>query len=166
MNHSRKRTGLTYMLSILLVECSGFVVGILTRPGTEQYATSIIKPPLAPPGILFPIAWTILYGLMGFGLARMILSSDEAFPKKPRAKKWSIILFAIQITLNLAWCFIFFTAEAYLVALIELILMLIAVVMMTVTFMKVNKVAGLAQLPYIIWLCFAAYLNAGTLVMN
>ncbi|MDO4537552.1 MAG: TspO/MBR family protein, partial [Coriobacteriales bacterium] len=88
----------TYILSILLVEAAGFIVGMLTRGGTQLYATSINKPPLSPPGILFPIAWTILYALMGIGLARVILARNSP------ARRTGLVLFAVQLVLNLAWC--------------------------------------------------------------
>lgn len=80
---------LTYVASVLGTEAAGLVVGLLTREGTQIYADTIAKPPLSPPGIVFPIAWTILYGLMGVGLARILLSG----PSPTRAT--SIMLFGI-----------------------------------------------------------------------
>ncbi len=149
-----------YAVCVLLVEASGFAAGMLTRNGTQIYAETINKPPLSPPGIVFPIAWTILYALMGIGLARVILS------KPSTAKTVGIVLFFVQLALNLAWCFIFFGAQRFDLALAELILMFVAVLGMTFFFMKSDRLAAGLQIPYILWLCFAAYLNAGVLFLN
>lgn len=151
---------LTCGASILSVEAAGFVVGMMTRAGTQIYAEVITKPPLSPPGIVFPIAWTILYGLMGMGLARVLLSPPSA------ERTTGIVLFAIQLALNLAWSFIFFGASRFDLALVELAAMLLTVVAMTVAFWRVDALAGKAQLPYLAWLCFATYLNTGVLMLN
>lgn len=151
---------LTYAGSVLAVEAAGFVVGMLTREGTQIYADTITKPPLSPPGIVFPIAWTLLYGLMGIGLARVLLSAPS--PERTAG----ITLFAIQLALNLAWSFIFFGARRFDLALIELVAMLAIVIAMTAAFWKADALAGKTQLPYIAWLCFATYLNTGVLMLN
>ena len=81
-------------------------------------------------------------------------------------KKLGIIFFVVQLILNLAWCFIFFGAQKFGLALIELICIMAATIAMIVTFLKVDKAAGMMQIPYVAWLCFAAYLNAGTWILN
>ncbi|MCR5826474.1 MAG: tryptophan-rich sensory protein [Oscillospiraceae bacterium] len=148
----------TYLLCVLLVELAGFAVGMLTAEGTRLYADSIVKPPLSPPGIVFPIAWTLLYALMAIGLARMLLS--------PAPHGAAVVLFFVQLALNLAWCFIFFGAQRFDLALAELLLMAAAVVAMTIQFARVDRTAAWLQLPYLVWLCFATYLNIGVLVLN
>ncbi len=155
-----KKSTWTYILCIVLVEALGFTVGMMTREGTAIYAETINKPPLSPPGIIFPIAWTILYALMGISVARVILSpaSEE--------RKNGVILFGVQLALNLAWCFIFFSSRRYDLALAELIMMLIVVVGMTLYFKKVDALAAKLQIPYIVWLLFATYLNIGVLALN
>ncbi len=151
---------LTYILSILLVEAGGIIAGLLTGEGTRIYANTLCKPPLSPPGILFPIVWTILYALMGIGLARMIISRIS----QPR--NLGILFFLLQYALNLGWCFIFFNSRNYALALAELICMLAAVIGMTVFFYRTDKPAAKLQIPYILWLCFAIYLNIGVLALN
>ncbi len=151
---------LTYVVCCVVVEVLGFVAGMLTRERTQIYADTINKPPLSPPGIAFPIAWTILYALMGIGIARIIMAESS------EQKKLGIIFFIVQLVLNLAWCFIFFGAQKFGLALIELICIMAAAIAMIVTFLKVDKAAGVMQIPYIAWLCFAAYLNAGAWILN
>ena len=151
---------LIYIICIILIEAAGFVVGMLTREGTQIYADTLIKPVLSPPGFVFPIAWTILYALMGVGVARVILSDGS------KARSMGLVFFGIQLALNLAWSFIFFGAQRFGFALIELLVMVAAVIAMTVQFMKCDPLAAKLQIPYIAWLCFATYLNAAVMVLN
>lgn len=151
---------LTYVLSIIGVEFAGFVVGMLTSAGTQIYAETITKPPLSPPSVVFPIAWTLLYGLMGAGLARVLLSAPSS------ERLTGIVLFAVQLALNLMWSFIFFGAQRFDLALADLVVMLMAAVAMTLSFWRSDAVAGFMQVPYLAWLCFATYLNAGVLALN
>ncbi len=151
---------LTYVLSILLVSAGGLIAGLLTREGTQLYANIIRKPPLSPPGILFPIVWTVLYFLMGISLARMILS------KISQPRNLGILFFLLQYALNLGWCFIFFGSRNYALALAELLCMLASAVVMTVFFHRTDPPAAKLQIPYLLWLCFAVYLNIGVLILN
>ncbi len=155
-----KKSIYIYVICILAVEAAGLIVGMMTREGTRIYAETIKKPALSPPGIAFPIAWTILYALMGIGLARVIMSTASTL------RTTAISLFVLQLILNLAWCFIFFGAKRFDIALIELIVMFATVIAMTITFLKIDKTAGMIQIPYILWLCFAMYLNYGVMRLN
>lgn len=151
---------ITILICIILTEASGFIVGMLTREGTRVYGETMVQPPLAPPTLLFPIAWTILYALMGAGVAILINSESSG------ARTVGIILYVAQLLFNLAWCFIFFSFKNYPFALVWLVIMLILVVLMTITFYRVSHTAALLQIPYILWLIFAAYLNTGVMVLN
>ena len=119
-----------------------------------------MKPPLSPPPLAFPVAWTILYALMGIDLARVVLCEGSSL------RTAAILLYAAQLLFNLAWCFIFFSYQKFGLALGWLIVLLILVVIMTITFSKLDTLAWKLQLPYLLWLCFATYLNAGVVVMN
>ena len=154
------KKSLIYIICIILIEAAGFAVGMLTREGTQIYADTLNKPVLSPPGIVFPIAWTILYALMGVSAARVILSDGS------KARSMGLVFLGIQLVLNLAWSFIFFGAQRFGFALIELLVMVAAVIAMTVQFMKCDPLAAKLQIPYIAWLCFATYLNAAVMVLN
>ncbi len=150
----------TIIICILITEALGFTVGMLTREGTKLYSETMIKPPLSPPPILFPIAWTILYALMGIGLAVIINSEASTL------RTVAIGLFIAQLVFNLMWCFIFFTFRNYGAALGWIIVLFVLSVFMMRSFWAINNVAGLIQIPYIIWLVFATYLNAGVMILN
>lgn len=149
-----------YLTWILAVEAIGFLSGLLSRQGTQMYAEMIQKPPLSPPGWLFPVVWTILYGLMGIGAARI-----AAYPVD-RQRSRALNAFVIQLTVNFFWSLIFFNAGAYGFALLWLLLLWILVIVMIWLFYQVDKTAALFQIPYFLWVSFAAYLNYGVWQLN
>ena len=138
-----------YAPSILIPVLLGAAVGLLTRnpAGFEM----LNKPPLSPPGWLFPVAWTILYILMGVSYGRL--------KEKGLTDSTVNTIYYLQLGVNLLWPFAFFLLQWRLFAFFWLILLLILVIVMIVVFYKRDKTAGLLQLPYLLWLLFAAYLN-------
>lgn len=138
----------------------GALSGWLTREGTQIYAQTIVKPPLSPPGWLFPVVWTLLYGLMGISAARIYLSP----PSKMRSL--GLNLFILQLVVNFFWSPIFFNLQAFGFAFFWLLLLWGLVLWMILTFRKVDPPAAKLQIPYLIWLTFAAYLNLGVWYLN
>lgn len=138
----------------------GALSGLLSREATEIYANMPDKPPLSPPGWLFPVVWTILYTLMGISAARI-----WAAPLT-KARSQGMNLFIAQLIVNFFWSLIFFNARAYGLALLWLLLLWVLVARMILHFRKVDKTAALLQIPYLLWLTFAAYLNWGVRKLN
>lgn len=145
-----------YIKSILLPVFVGAVVGLITS-GSMDY-NILQKPPLAPPGAVFPVVWTILYILMGisYGILKVNNKTDEEID-------W---IYYIQLAINALWSIIFFTFKWRLFAFIWIILLAIAIISMIMKFYNKNKVAGFLQIPYILWVTFAAYLNFGFYILN
>ena len=117
----------------------------------------IIKPPLSPPGFLFPIVWTILFILMGISIARVMDKTDD---------KSLLILYFTQLIINALWTPIFFGLKAYLFAFIWILILLGLVIYLTIRFYHIDKVSSYLLIPYIIWLVFAGYLNLGVYILN
>lgn len=155
-----KRNWKIYLLWIGLSEAVGLLAGLLTREGTALYAAEAVKPPLSPPGILFPIVWTILYALMGIGAARV----HQSFLSRERG--WGLNLFIVQLVMNFFWSLIFFNAGAYGFALVWLIVLWGLILAMILVFYRVDRIAALLQIPYFLWVTFAAYLNWGVWRLN
>lgn len=145
---------------VILSEITGLLAGLLSRNATTIYGQMALKPPLAPPGWLFPVVWAVLYALMGVG-AGLVASQ---MPSQERNR--SLNLMVVQLVVNFFWSLIFFNAGAYGFALLWLLLLLVLVIWMTVEFGKVFPLAALLQIPYILWLLFAAYLNAAVWYLN
>lgn len=114
-----------------------------------------LEKPINVPGILFPIVWSILYLLMSISLYIVI---DE--------NRNSLIIYSIQLIINSLWTLIFFGFGAYLLAFIWIILLLIAIVIMIAKFYNIDKKAAYLNIPYLLWVLFAAYLNLGIYLLN
>jgi tryptophan-rich sensory protein len=149
-----------YTFWILLAEAVGALSGWLSRNGTKIYMQSIQKPPLSPPGWIFPVVWTILFALMGIGAARIWLSPHT------RERSRSLNLFISQLVINFFWSPIFFNLQAFGLAFFWLLLLWGLVLWMILTFRKTDNPAAKLQIPYLLWLTFAAYLNIGVWYLN
>lgn len=149
-----------YVFYIALAEAVGLLSGWLSREGQRIYPKIADQAALAPPGWLFPVVWIFLYALMGFGAARV----SEALPGMERNQ--ALNLFTAQLAVNFLWSPIFFNLGAYGLALVWLLLLLVLVAAMTYFFWKVDRIAALAQIPYLLWLLFAAYLNYSVWKLN
>lgn len=149
----------TYGLFILLTELVGGVAGLFTSMGMDAY-DSVQKPALTPPDIVFPIVWTILYALMGISVARIWLSP----PTKER--NHGLIIFAVQLFFNFFWSLIFFNLQAYGFAFLWILILWALIIGMIYIFNKTDRLAALLQIPYLIWVTFAAYLNLMVWLLN
>lgn len=150
----------TYALFILITEAVGFLSGWLTRDGAKTYSQSIIQPPLSPPPIVFPIVWGILFALMAIAAARIWLSP----PSDLRTR--GLVLYAVQLAFNFFWSILFFNLQAFGFALIWLLVLWGLILWTFSTFRKIDPIAGWLLLPYLLWVSFAAYLNAGVWYLN
>lgn len=145
--------------TVLITELTGLLGGLFSGTTGETY-TSIIKPPLSPPGWLFGIVWPVLYLLMGIA-AYIIYQAPQSSEQKK-----AIVVFWVQLFVNFLWPIIFFRFEWYWVS-VAVILLLDALVFLTAGwFYKINKAAGYLMIPYLLWLLFATYLNIGVAVLN
>lgn len=155
-----KRALKAYAFWILFVEAVGGLSGWLTRQGVEIYNETIKQPPLSPPSIVFPIVWSVLFALMGIGAARIYLA--PAAKAKPR----SLGLFFTQLAFNFLWTIIFFNLQAFDFAFFWLLALWGLILWMIISFYKVDKPAAWLQVPYLLWVAFAGYLNLGVWLLN
>lgn len=121
----------------------------------------LTKPTFAPPSIVFPIIWPILYILMGISFY-IVISSDKSEQKK----KDALFLYYIQLGLNFLWSIFFFGLNLRFVALIDIILLIIILIAMIYKFYMIDKKAGLLNIPYLIWLIYAMILNYFVFILN
>ena len=154
------KTWKQYAVGILLTEAVGALSGWLSKDGMNVFRTSIVQPPLSPPAFLFPVVWGILYALMGIGAVRIYLS-----PESPERNK-ALNIYIAQLIVNFFWSLIFFNAQAFLLAFFWLLILWIMVLWMILLFHKIDLPAARLQIPYLLWLSFAAYLNLGVWYLN
>ena len=142
-----------FILGTILI---GGIFSMLTMNGSGY--KDLIKP-INVPGIVFPIVWVILYILMGISI--YIISEDDYSDKKR-----SYTLYIIQLIMNSLWTLFFFGFKWYTFSSIWIVLLLIVVLLMIYNFSKINKTAAFLQIPYVIWLLFALYLNITIAILN
>lgn len=156
----KKRAWKVCALWIAFTEAAGGLSGWLTRDGMRIYKAEVLKPPLSPPGIVFPIVWTILFALMGIGAARVYMA------QRSPARTRGLELFLLQLAFNFFWSIIFFNLQSFGLAFIWLVLLWVLILWMTLTYRKVDKASAWLQIPYLLWVAFAGYLNLGVWLLN
>ena len=156
----RNKNWKSYLFWISLAEIVGIIAGLLSQNGMKDFQIQITQPPLSPPPLLFPIVWSILYALMGISAARISLSQPS------QARSLGLNLFVVQLAVNFLWPFFFFNLQAYGFAILWLILLWLLVAAMIYVFQKADTAAAILQIPYLLWLSFALYLNIGVWLLN
>lgn len=145
-----------FIQSVAIPILIGLVVGFIIMPFMD-YET-LQKPPLAPPGFLFPIIWTILYALMGVSYG--ILQAKGKLDEEAKRIYW------LQLGINVLWPIAFFVLRWRLFAFLWIILLVLAVIQMIRVFKQRDLLAGNLQIPYLAWTIFASYLNLGIYLLN
>ena len=155
-----KKNWKTYALFVGITLFIGALSALFSRNGMEGFQENVTQPLLSPPMILFPVVWTVLYILMGVGATRVYLEGAKV------GKNRCLNLYVVQLVFNFFWSLIFFNARAYGFAFLWLLILLFLVIWMTFCFWKTDKLSGILQIPYILWLLFAAYLNFAIWQLN
>lgn len=149
---SKLRPGLL-AFAIVLPLCIGGISAMLTGDMMKEYFF-LNKPPLSPPGWMFPVVWAILYVMMGLASYLVMTSgADRSLIVK------ALVFYGIQLALNFFWSILFFNCSLYLWAFVELLAMWAAIIVTTLFFFRASTPAGVMMIPYILWSTFAAYLN-------
>ena len=149
----------TYAVSLAIALITSGLSALLTNMGMDSYRAAE-KPALTPPEIVFPIVWTILFILMGISAARVWLSPDS------RQKAQGLRLYCLQLAFNFTWSILFFNLQAYSFAFIWLIILWLLILLMIISFSKSDKLAAYLQIPYLLWVTFAGYLNFMVWMLN
>ena len=138
----------------------GGLAALLTGGSMADYS-EMNQPPLAPPGWLFPVVWTLLYLMMGYASYRIINSGGE-----PQQVRKALSLYGAQLAVNFLWPLVFFGLQMYLLAFFVLLLLWLLVALTIGAFARLDDTAADLMLPYILWVTYAAYLNVGAYLLN
>lgn len=149
------------LITALLIPLAlGGLAAFLTREGMADYGT-LYKPPLAPPGWVFPAVWTLLYLLMGLASYWIAVA-----PVSEGRRERALSFYAVQLAANLFWPVFSFGMSAWMAAFFWLLLLLGLVLITLLLFWHISEFAGKLLLPYLLWLLFALYLNLGVAILN
>lgn len=147
----------------------GFLPGILgtivapMQTGGNLWYNTLNHSMLTPAGWVFPVAWLILYFLLGLALF-LVMQTDMG--RRVQTKTGSYVLFIINIVFNTLWSFVFFGAGLPNVALLVLVALIVIAIWMMREFLRINQTAFWLVLPYVLWLFFAFYLNMMIVYLN
>lgn len=150
------------IVTVAICLAVGYFSGIETRSAILDWYPTLVKPSFNPPNWVFAPVWTLLYIMMGVaaGLVWDRFSFDKGAVKK------ALVFFIVQLVLNAIWSYLFFGLHNPMLAGLEIILLWLMIYETYFQFTKINKVAGYLLVPYLIWVAFAAVLNASIWWLN
>ncbi len=144
---------------VLLCFAVGFTAAYFQSDAIENWYPALNKPPLTPPNIAFPIAWNILYVLMGVSIGLILIKDDPQ-------KSFFVKLFAVQLLFNFLWSILFFYLQNPLLGLIDILLLDAVVLFYIIKSYNSFRASSILFMPYLLWISFATYLNLYILMYN
>ena len=150
-----------YVISILIPLLIGGLSALISSGGMDFYKT-INRPPLSPPSILFPIVWTILFILMGISWAMVATTKTTSPPQKRSA----FYTYALSLIFNFFWSIFFFNLNWFLFSFLWLLVLIFLIIRTIMKYYRINPVASYLQIPYLLWVSFAGYLNLAIWWLN
>lgn len=157
MKHASRDQSL-FLIFLLLPLAIGALSALLSGNMSSSYA-AFTKPAFAPPGLVFPIVWTVLYVLMGISSYLIVQSGHPG-------RRAALRVYFIQLFFNFMWSILFFGLSDYLLAFFWLLLLIGLILVMIVRFFQIRPAAGILQISYLLWCVFAAVLNYAVYLLN
>ncbi|MFA5396666.1 MAG: TspO/MBR family protein [Methanogenium sp.] len=147
---------------VILANLAGFIGSFFTATGPGSwYVDVLVKPWFVPPNLTFPIAWTLIFILMGIALYLILMEGTK------RAEvRIALVLFSAQLILNILWSYLFFTLQSPFLGLVGIVILWVFILAVTVSFYRLNKTAGYLFIPYLAWVAFATMLNGAIYLLN
>ncbi len=161
MKDSRLQDVLRLFISLAACFSAGFIGSIFTGDSVRSWYTLLLKPSFTPPSWLFAPVWFLLYVLMGIS-AFLIWRKGV---RDPQVKE-SLIIFIIQLFLNILWSYAFFGLKSSLYGLIAIVPLWTAILLTIINFYRISRTASFLLLPYIIWVSYATVLNFAIYILN
>ena len=158
MEKSKSINIIKFIASIVICQVAGGIGAIFTTQSVQTWYPTLQKPSFNPPNWLFAPVWTLLYLLMGISLFLIWKDSKD--------KKNAVILFSIQLVLNVLWSVCFFGLKIPLLGLIVIVILLAFILANIISFYKISKIAGILLIPYLLWVSFATVLNFSLWMLN
>jgi translocator protein len=155
------KLGLRILLCVLVIEIIGGLGSVTMGGALKEWYPNLVKPPGTPPNWVFGPVWATLFAVIGIALA-LVWHRAEPGPEKRAALGW----FAAQLALNVAWTPVFFGARQLLAGLIVIVALWVAIVLTIRAFWGIDRLAAWLLAPYLAWVSYATWLNAGYWWLN
>ncbi|MDA0208409.1 MAG: tryptophan-rich sensory protein [bacterium] len=155
------KKALQLITAILICQMAGIVGSIFTSPSIDAWYETLTFPPLRPPNWLFGPVWILLYTLMGISVYLIYTGK-----KKKKARKAAVQLFAAHLVLNAVWSIVFFGTNELWLSLLIILALTAFIIALIRSFYPLSKSAAYLLVPYLLWVSFATYLNAGIWLLN
>ncbi len=146
------------LINLFLPLAAGGLSALLTMRSMDVYE-SLRLPPYSPPGWIFPVVWTALYLIMGY-------ASYLVWKRDSTGRNGALLFYGLQLLVNVIWPVLFFNLQNYRTALLWIILLWVLILVTVIRFFMETPPAGWLMIPYLLWVAFAVYLNAGVLMLN
>ena len=148
-----------FAISLAVCQLAGVIGSVFTFSSVTTWYPTLTKPNFSPPGWIFAPVWITLYFLMGVSLYLIWINKAKDNGK-------SLILFAIQLILNVLWSFMFFGLKSPLYGLIDILILLVAIILTILFTYKISVLAAILLVPYLVWVSFATILNYNIFLLN
>jgi tryptophan-rich sensory protein len=161
MDRMKIRKIVKIIIAILVCQLAGVIGSIFTMSSIPTWYATLQKPSFSPPNWLFGPVWTTLFTLMGISL---YLVWDRTSRSKETKKP--LVIFGVQLVLNIFWSVLFFGLKSPFYSFIEIIILWLAIAFNIFKFYKISKNAGLLLIPYLLWVTVATILNFYIWMLN
>jgi len=152
---------IAFIINIAIPLAIGALGAFFTASSVNTWYVGLAKPSFNPPNSIFAPVWTTLFILIGIA-AYLVWQKRHTIKSFPR----TVAIYFIQLVLNLMWSFVFFYTHQIGVAVFECLFLLLMVIVNAITFYKIDKLAGLLYIPYILWVSFATVLTYSIYTLN
>jgi tryptophan-rich sensory protein len=157
-----QKTNIGLLLALIIIaQLAGVFGSFFTMPNIETWYATLIKPEFSPPNWVFAPVWIILYTLMGISAYLIAMKGIEK-----KNVKFALSIFGFQLAINAIWSFAFFGLQSPILGLVVIVLLWFAIIEMIILFSKISKNAAWIQIPYLLWVSFAAILNYFIVMLN
>ena len=140
---------IAYPIAIAVCLGVGYLSSLMQTDALREWYPTVVKSPLSPPNMVFPIVWTALYILMGLSLGECFRTDNMR----------AVLPWVLQLVVNFLWTLFFFRLRDPLLGLVDLLLLIVLTIWYMSTASRTSSGAGWLMAPYLLWLCFATYLN-------
>ena len=152
-----KNKFVSLFLFLITTFSASFIGGITTFKFKEPWYSTLVKPSFNPPDWVFGPVWTILYILMAIAIWNVWIKSKNIN---------LVYLYFIHLFFNTTWSVVFFGLHQILLALIVLMILIILIIILILRFKRVNYVSSYLMIPYLLWSCYALFLNFNLYILN